>query len=77
MLVDLLESIEHFLKRLDIYTKLPPTPAMAEILVKIMVELLSTLGVVTKQMAQKRPGESPGPFLGRRNLTQTRHKSNS
>jgi len=59
MVVDLLESIEHFLKRLDIYTKLPPTPAMAEILVKIMVELLSTLGVVTKQMAQKRPGESP------------------
>jgi predicted transcriptional regulator len=58
-LVDLLESIEHFLKRLDIYTKLPPTPAMAEILVKIMVALLSTLGVVTKQMAQKRPGVSP------------------
>ena len=53
MLVDLLESIEHFLKRLDIYTKIPSTPAMAEILVKIMVELLSTLGLVTKQIKQK------------------------
>ena len=60
MLVDLFESIEHFLKRLDIYTKIPPTPAMAEILVKIIVELLSTLGVVTRQMTQKRRSESPG-----------------
>ena len=59
MLIDLLESIEHFLRRLDIYTKIPPTPAMAEVLVKIMVELLSTLGVVTNQMVQKRPSESP------------------
>ena len=60
MLVNLFESLEHFLKRLDIYTKIPPTPAMAEILVKIMVELLSTLGVVTRQMTQKRRSESPG-----------------
>ncbi|KAI9463784.1 hypothetical protein F5148DRAFT_1376995 [Russula earlei] len=53
-LADLLESIEHFLNRLDIYTRIPPTAAMAEILVKIIVELLSTLGLVTKQMKQKR-----------------------
>jgi hypothetical protein len=59
MLADLLESIEHFLMRLDIYTKIPPTPAMAEILVKIMVELLSTLGLVTKQIKQKRPSKPP------------------
>jgi hypothetical protein len=31
---------------------------MAEILVKIMVELLSTLGLATKQIMQKRPSES-------------------
>jgi hypothetical protein len=49
-LVDLLESMEGFLNRLDIYTKFPPTPIMAEIIVKIMVELLSTLAVATKQM---------------------------
>jgi hypothetical protein len=30
-LVDLLESIERFLNRLDIYTKISPTAAMAEI----------------------------------------------
>jgi hypothetical protein len=57
-LVDLLESIEHFLNRLDIYTRHTPTGAMVEIIVKIMVELLSTLALVTKQIKQKRPGKS-------------------
>jgi hypothetical protein len=57
-LVDLLESIEHFLKRLDIYTKVLPTPAMTEIVVRIMVELLSTLALATKHVKQGRPSES-------------------
>jgi hypothetical protein len=57
-LVDLIESMERFLKRLDIYTKVPPTPAMTEIVVKIMVELLSTLALATKQINQGRPSES-------------------
>jgi len=56
--VDLLESIEHFLKRLDIYTKIPPTPAMDEILVKIMVELVSILALATAELKQGRPSES-------------------
>jgi len=57
-LVDLLESIEHFLNRLKIYTGLSPTGAMAEIIVKILVEVLSTLALVTQQIKQKRPGKS-------------------
>jgi hypothetical protein len=56
-LVDLLESIEHFLSRLDIYTKVPSTGAMTEIIVKIMVELISTLALVTKQIKQGRPSK--------------------
>ena len=56
-LVDLLESVEHFLKRLNIYTKVPPTPAMTGIVVKIMVELLSTLALATKYINQGRPSE--------------------
>jgi hypothetical protein len=56
-LVDLIESIEHFLGRLEIYTELPPTAAMGEIIVKIMVELLSTIALVTKQIRQSRPCE--------------------
>ena len=57
-LVDLLESIEHFLNRLEIYTKIPPTHAMTEMVVKILVELLSTLALVTKQIKQGRPSTS-------------------
>ena len=60
-LLDLLESIDHFLKRLDIYTKIPPTPAMDEILVKIMVELVSTLALATKELKQGRPSASVLP----------------
>ena len=58
-LLDLLESIEHFLSRLRIYTQLPPTPAMDEILVKIMMELLSTLAQATKELKQGRSSGSP------------------
>ena len=57
-LVDLLESIEHFINRLDIYTRVPLTGAMTEMIMKIMVELISTLALVTKQIRQKRPSES-------------------
>jgi hypothetical protein len=35
-LVDLLEAIEHFLRHLQIYTKISPTGAMDEIIIKIM-----------------------------------------
>jgi len=57
-LVDLLEVIEHFLKLLDIYTEVPPTPAMDELAVKIMMELLSTLALATKELKQGRSSES-------------------
>ncbi|KAH8992857.1 hypothetical protein EDB86DRAFT_1424300 [Lactarius hatsudake] len=53
-LVDLFESTENFLRRLDIYTKIPPTTAMTEIVVKILVELLSTLALATQQVKQGR-----------------------
>ena len=57
-LVDLLESIERFLMRLDIYTHIPHTPALDEIAVKIIVELLSTLALVTKELKQGRMSKS-------------------
>ena len=57
-LIDLLESIEHFVNRLDIYTRIPSTPAMDEIVVKILVELISTLALVTEELKQKRSSES-------------------
>ena len=57
-LIDFLESIEHFMNRLDIYIHIPPTHAMNEIVVKILVEIISTLAVVTEQLKQQRSGGS-------------------
>ena len=57
-LVYLLEAIEHFLQRLDIYTEIPPTPTIVELVVKIMVELLSTLALATKDLKQGRSSKS-------------------
>ena len=55
-LVELLESIEHFLGGLDIYTRIPRTPAIDEMVVKIMVELLSMLSLANRKFKQGRYG---------------------
>ena len=57
-LVNLLESIEHFLNRLNIYTRIPSMRAMDEIVIKIIVELLTTLALATKGLKQGRPSKS-------------------
>jgi hypothetical protein len=57
-LVDLLESIEHVIRRADIYTRIPPTPAMDEMAFKIIVELFSTLALATKELNHGRSSES-------------------
>jgi hypothetical protein len=53
-LIDLFESIENFLRRVDIYTKIPCTTAITEIIVKILIGLLSTLSLATQQIKQGR-----------------------
>lgn len=53
-LIDVLESIEQYVNRLDIYTQIPLTPTMVEIVVKIIVELISILALVTKELKQRR-----------------------
>jgi len=57
-LLKLFESLGSFLKRLEIYTEIPPTPIMTEIVVKIIVELLSVLSLATKQIRQGRFSKS-------------------
>lgn len=57
-LADIFECIENFLRRLMIYTEIPPTPAMTEAIVKIMIELLSVLALATKQINQGRFSKS-------------------
>jgi hypothetical protein len=56
-LLDLFECLGNFLKRLEIYMTIPPTPMMTDIIVQIMVEVLSVLALATKQMKQGRFSE--------------------
>jgi hypothetical protein len=46
--------MEYFFKRLEAYIKVRPTAAMRDIIVKIMVEVISILGIVTKEIRQGR-----------------------
>jgi len=62
-LVDVFECIENFLSRLKIYTEIEPTPAMTEMIIKIMVELLSVLALATKQINQGRLSKSCDMFF--------------
>ena len=57
-LVDIFECIENFLTRLKIYTEIQPTPAMTEIVIKILAELLGVLALATKQINQGRLSKS-------------------
>ena len=59
-LVEVFECMENFVRRLMIYTKIDrPTPAMTEVVIKIMVELISVLAIATKQINQGRFSKSP------------------
>jgi hypothetical protein len=60
VLVDLFERIENFFRRLESYTAVAPTAAMTDIIVKIMVEVLSILAIMTKEIKEKR---ASGLFL--------------
>ena len=56
-LIDIFERIEDFFRRLEVYTEVPPTPEMMDMMVKIMVEILSILGIATKEIKQGRTSE--------------------
>ena len=51
--------MEYFFKRLEAYIRVKPTAAMKDIIVKIMVEVISILGIVTKEI---REGRTSKPF---------------
>ena len=53
-LLNLFECLGNFLKRLEVYTTIPPTPMMTDLIVKIIVELLSVLALATEQIKQGR-----------------------
>jgi len=53
-LVDFLDAIEHFLKHLNIYTKIPPTVPITEMNAKKLIELLSALTLMTKRIKKRK-----------------------
>ena len=57
MLIDIFVRIESFFKRLELYTTVPPTAAMADVIVKIMIEILSILAIATKEIRQRRASQ--------------------
>jgi hypothetical protein len=56
-LIELFECLGSFLKRLEIYMTIPPSPMMTDIIVQIMAEVLSVLALATKQVKQGRFSE--------------------
>ena len=48
--MDLFNRIEYFFRRLEIYTEVPPTTVMTGIAVDIVAEVLSILGIATKEV---------------------------
>ena len=57
ILIDVFERIEMFFRRLEIYTEVPPTSEMMDIIVRIMVEVLSILGIAMKEIKRGRMGK--------------------
>ena len=55
--VDLFERIESFFKRLEVYTQISLNTKMAEVLVKIVIELLSIISIATKEVKRRRASE--------------------
>ena len=53
-LIDIFERIEMFFRRLEIYLEVPSTMEMMDIVIQIMVEVLSILGITTKEIKQGR-----------------------
>ncbi|KAF8270266.1 hypothetical protein EI94DRAFT_1698933 [Lactarius quietus] len=67
-LVDLFECIGNFLNRLRIYTDVPMSSSMTDIIIKIMVELLSVFALATKQIKEGRFKKFAKKLLGEREI---------
>jgi 7,8-dihydro-6-hydroxymethylpterin-pyrophosphokinase len=57
-MVNLLEYIERFLRRIEIYTQVPHTLDLDKIVVNILLQLLSILALATGWLKQGKSGQS-------------------
>jgi hypothetical protein len=56
-LLNIFERIEMFFGRLETYTEVPLTSEMTTIIIRIMVEVISILGIATKDIKQGQTSE--------------------
>ena len=56
-LLDIFDRIEMFFRRLETYTEVPLTTEMMAVIIKIMAEVISILGIATKEIKQSRTSE--------------------
>jgi hypothetical protein len=56
-LIDIFGRIESFFRRLEIYTQVPSTTEMLDTIIQMMVEVLTILGIATKEIKQGRISE--------------------
>jgi hypothetical protein len=56
-LLDIFERIEMSFRRLEMYTEVSLTTEMMDVIIEIMVEVLSILGIATKEIKQGRTSE--------------------
>ncbi|KAN0129321.1 hypothetical protein V8E53_012805 [Lactarius tabidus] len=68
VLNDLFGRMESFFMRLEKYIHFRPTAAMTNIIVKIMVEVISILGIVTKEITQSRIKSFMKKLVGRNDV---------
>ena len=56
-LLNIFGRIEMFFRRLETYTEVPLTAEMTDVIIEIMAEVLSVLGIATKEIKQGRTSE--------------------
>ena len=60
-IIEIFSRIERFFHRLEMYTGITPTAAMRDIIIEIMVEVLTILVIVTKEVKRGRLSKSMPP----------------
>ena len=58
-LVDIFERIEKFFRRVKVHTEVQPTAEMMNMIIEIMVEVLSILGIATKEVKENPMSKYP------------------
>ena len=52
--MNIFDRIKIFFRRLENHTEVPPTTEMIDIIIQIMVEVLSIVGIAKKEIKQSR-----------------------